>query len=421
MRHKIAAVICAMGLAVGQASAATITVACGALGIGYELCKESAEDWGKRTGNIVLAFPTPRLPPERREFYRQILSDGSGKVDVFRVNLYNTMILRDYFLDLSPYIDPEEDGHFDGLLALSTFDGELKALPQDLTFGLLYYRADLLEKYGQKVPTTWAELEDAARTIQEGERAEGRRNFYGYTFGADSPLARMSVIFEWVASHGGGQIIEEDGTISIANPEAAEAMYQAQRILNDLVPLNVGRQSQVAARRQFQSGRAAFMHNEPSAWPIVSSWGSQVYGKVGLSSLPNTGDPELPVTTVNLTQIAVNKNSAHPEAAADLARFLTSQAEQLHFALEAGYAPTRPAVYEEDVVKELQPYLVTLNELFTVPIILPVRETGDQSLAVTAVLDDALLRILTEEVDVETGLAEVAEELEALKANGWQQ
>ena len=43
----------------------------------------------------------------------------------------------------------------------------LVAMPWFTDAGVLYYREDLLEKYGHEVPKTWQELTEIAREIKE--------------------------------------------------------------------------------------------------------------------------------------------------------------------------------------------------------------------------------------------------------------
>ncbi|NUW41269.1 ABC transporter substrate-binding protein [Nonomuraea rhodomycinica] len=51
--------------------------------------------------------------------------------------------------------------------ALTTFDGQVYGVPQDIGPMVLTYRKDLFDKYGAKVPTTWAEYAKAAEQIHK--------------------------------------------------------------------------------------------------------------------------------------------------------------------------------------------------------------------------------------------------------------
>ena len=69
--------------------------------------------------------------------------------------------------DLEPFFAPV-------LARADRWEGRLIALPVYVDAGLLYYRTDLLRKYGLNgPPATWSELLAQARIAQAGERGEG--------------------------------------------------------------------------------------------------------------------------------------------------------------------------------------------------------------------------------------------------------
>jgi multiple sugar transport system substrate-binding protein len=51
----------------------------------------------------------------------------------------------------------------------ATYFNKLYAYPYQTDGGLLYYRKDLLDKYGLKPPTTWGEMTAACQKIKAGE------------------------------------------------------------------------------------------------------------------------------------------------------------------------------------------------------------------------------------------------------------
>ena len=87
-------------------------------------------------------------------------------------------------------------------------------------FGILYYRTDLLKKYGYKSPpTTWTQLFTMAKKIQDGEQATNP-NFAGFVFQGNAYEGLTCDALEWIASAGGGHFID-GGKATINNPKAA--------------------------------------------------------------------------------------------------------------------------------------------------------------------------------------------------------
>ena len=100
--------------------------------------------------------------------------------------------------------------HFPAIVENNTVDGKLVGIPWFTDAGLLYYRTDLLEKYGYDgPPATWTELEDMAKTIQEGERADNP-DFWGFVWQGNAYEGLTCDALEWIKSNGGGSIVEPD-------------------------------------------------------------------------------------------------------------------------------------------------------------------------------------------------------------------
>jgi trehalose/maltose transport system substrate-binding protein len=174
-------------------------------------------------------------------------------------------------VDLKQYFTPQEIGEFfPRIVENNTVKGKLVAIPFFTDAGLLYYRTDLLEKYGFKnPPNTWGELQRMAQTIQEGERKTDK-DFYGFLFQGAAYEGLTCNALEWLASSGAGTIVAPDGKVTINNPQSKAALAMAKGWVGTISPLGVTGYQEEETRNAFQEGHAAFQRN----WPYVYALGN---------------------------------------------------------------------------------------------------------------------------------------------------
>ncbi|PYX84444.1 MAG: hypothetical protein DMG68_20795 [Acidobacteria bacterium] len=114
------------------------------------------------------------------------------------------------------------------LISSYTVKDRVVALPYHADVGVLYYRTDLLTRYGYHIPPqTWSELEKMAFRIQEGERGAGDKDFWGFVWPGAADEGLTCLALEWQASEGGGRIIEANRTVSVNNENAVRAWQRA--------------------------------------------------------------------------------------------------------------------------------------------------------------------------------------------------
>jgi trehalose/maltose transport system substrate-binding protein len=138
------------------------------------------KDFTQETGIGVKHLPTPETALDQLDLVRKLLRPGSSGPDVYGVDVIWPGVLSDELIDLKPYLGPELSSINADVVASYTVKGKLVAVPYHSDLGVLFYRRDLLQRYGYKAPPrTWDELERMAARIQNGERARGQKDFWG--------------------------------------------------------------------------------------------------------------------------------------------------------------------------------------------------------------------------------------------------
>jgi trehalose/maltose transport system substrate-binding protein len=323
----------------------------------------------EETGINIEVVNGPESATDRLALYLQFFGAQSGDIDIIQMDVIWPGILAEHLVDLNPYLEQEGvdiSQYFDRIVQNNTVDGALTGLPWFTDAGILYYRSDLLEKYGfDGPPETWAELDEMATVIQEGERAEGNPDFWGFVWQGNSYEGLTCDALEWQVSWGGGEIVEQDGTISINNPQAAAAFDMAASWVGRISPPGVVSYQEEDARGVWQAGNSAFMRNWPYAYALGNAEDSVIRDAFGVVPLPRGEGPDARhADTLGGWQMAVSRYSDNVDAAAQVAICMAGREGQKIRATQGSMLPTIGDLYQDEDVLAANPFFGQMFEVF---------------------------------------------------------
>ncbi|WP_112468349.1 ABC transporter substrate-binding protein [Streptomyces triticisoli] len=284
----------------------------------------------------------------------------------------------------------------------ATYDGRLYAVPYVTNAGLLLYRKDILAKEGIPPPRTWAELEHAARTVAP------KYGLDGYA-GQFLPYEGLTVNAAEAVYSAGGTILGDEGErVTVNSGAAREGIgFLARGFREGWIPKEALTYKEEESKQAFQDGRLLFLRNWPYAYAVASAPGSEVAGRIGAVPLPG---PEGPGTSVlGGSNLAVATHARHPDSAARLIAYLTSERVQRQVLTRGALPPVRAALYEDPALVRQFPYLPTLRDAVLAAAPRPKSAHYDQvSLVVQAVVHDTLTGQQTPEAAVRRLARELA-------------
>ena len=311
----------------------------------------------------VRAEALPWSSDEQRQFLVINLEGGNPGFDVMMLDcIWVPEFARaGWLLDLTPSLPPGElAAHFPSAAEAARYRGRDWALPWMMNVGLLYYRADLLARYGLRAPETYDELVAAIRRIRA---AEGNPRLEGYLWQGKQYEGLVVNALEglWAA---GTRVLGDDGRV-FPEPERAEAALRFLRrlIAEGLSPPWTTAADEEITRRAFGQGEAIFLRSWPYAADLFELPDSPVRGKVGLAPLPRHATGTAGAGSTGGAHLAVARGTRHPEAAITLARFLTSERAQRVMAESGAVKPTRPALYRDPALVRAFPSLPRIHDL----------------------------------------------------------
>ena len=373
--------------------------------------EQELQQFTRETGIRVKLLPAPESAREKLALWQDLLGTGASSPDAYGLDVIWPRILAEHFIDLKPYFANEISLQFPAIAATYTVDNKLVAMPYYANIGLLYYRSDLLRQYGyREAPRTWDELEMMAARIQAGERAKGKKQFWGFVWQGGATEALTCNALEWQASDGGGQIIEENSTISVNNAQAIRAWQRAARWVGSISPPSVVGYKEWDAMNVWVAGEAAFMRNWPIADADSQAAGSPIRNKFDMTLLP--GGKAGRLGTLGGAGLAVSRFSAHPREALELVRYLSGRDVQVKRSRVLTEPPTRPELYELPEVLEANPRFALLSRAFRTGIVSrPSDVTGKKYQDVTDAYIQSVHSVLTREQSAPEAAAALEKEL----------
>jgi trehalose/maltose transport system substrate-binding protein len=406
----------ATGLA---ADAAELQIAAGDTGDALLLLREHLDRFEQATGHTVAIIEMPSSSTDQLAQYRVWLADRRADLDVLFIDVIWSGLLAGHLHDLTDAAAEIIDRHLPEIVASQTVDGRLVAIPYYTDAPALYYRTDLLEQHEKTPPETWGELEVTAREIMAAEHAAGNTGLWGFVFQGALYEGLTCNALEWVASNDGGTFIDAEGRVVAVNDHAIRALDRAAGWVGTIAPPGVIGYREEESRVFWQTGNAVFMRNWPYAYALGNAESSPIAGRFDVVPLPRGAMGTASAATLGGWNAAVSAYSAEPEAATELALFLTSEDIQKDRAIRYSFLPTIAALYDDPEIAEAQPLIPAWREVVENAVPRPSAPTGIHYSQVSQEIWTAAHNTIAGRGDAATNLTELERRLRFIGARGW--
>jgi multiple sugar transport system substrate-binding protein len=321
-----------------------------------DLMRRLFDEYQKANPNIKVDIETGGATSElQRQYLSTVLNAKDPAIDIYLIDIVNPA---QYFS--AGWLEPL-DAYVGGVNAMKPYlpvytqanivNGKVAAMPAFADAMFMYYRKDLLDKYGIKEPKTWDELAVAAKKIQDGEK---NPNLQGLSI-QGAPIEGAVCTFLLPYWSQGKAFNDAAGKMTLDKDAAVKGMDMWLKLVDQgVMKKNIAEVTTPATVNEFKAGQVAFAINWGFAWDrFKDDTDSQVKGKVGVMPLPSMAGGKS-ATCVGGWQWAVSAFSKSKAESARLVQYLASASSSKFLASEGSLLPTIQSVYTDaDVVRQV--------------------------------------------------------------------
>ena len=319
-----------------------------------DLMRKLFDQYQKANPNVKIDIETGGATSElQRQYLSTILNAKDSAIDIYLIDIVNPA---QYFS--AGWLEPL-DAYVGGPSVMKAYlpvyaqsnivNGKVAAMPGFADAMFMYYRKDLLDKYGIKEPKTWDELGLAAKKIQDGEK---NPNLQGLSI-QGAPIEGTVCTFLLPYWSMGKAFNDASGKMTLDKDAATKGMDMWLKLVDQgVIKKNVAEIKTPDTVNEMKAGQVAFGISWGFAWErFKDDKDSLVQGKIGVMPLPAIAGGKS-ATCVGGWQWAVSAFSKSKAESAKLVQFLASPASSKFLAIEGSLLPTTLGVYTDaDVVK----------------------------------------------------------------------
>ncbi|MFF2300088.1 ABC transporter substrate-binding protein [Arthrobacter sp. NPDC058127] len=252
----------------------------------------------------------------------------------------------------------EQDKFLPGGIAADSWKGKIYGVPWFNATAYLFYRKDLLAKYGYtSPPKTYDELETMAKKVLAGGDVKD-----GYLMQGAKYEGLVCNAAEFVWNSGGDILDPQDSSKVVVNGAQATAGLARMRqlVADGVAPAASTTDKEQENYTDFFNGNALFMRNWSDFYRLVNDpkTSKLTADQVGVASLPVAQAGQTSSSSLGGWNLFMNASSTNKDAAWDVIQYLSSDAAQKVRATDGGFLPTRAALYSDPDVNKANPLTV---------------------------------------------------------------
>ncbi len=161
-----------------------------------------------------------------------------------------------------------------------SYNGEIYALPETLTFSALFYRKDILAQYNIEPPQTWDEFYKAMEELQKNNLTVGIPEIDTANYGVSQGIA----IFSMLLMQNGGSYYNEKLTKTAFNSQTAFNAFQSWVDMYKLY----GNSRDYSFYSRFRTGEMPMAIQLYSSYNQIASAAPEIEGLWSIAPIPST-------------------------------------------------------------------------------------------------------------------------------------